>query len=140
MGRKKNTYKPHSFESAGGKNGKHDTFSALYSSMVHHPAYQSLKPRQMKLYDYCKERLYGFKKPKMDFPNIPELQGDTLFYFSLSDAVETGLYKSSMRREFYNDMQILEEHGLIRKVVSDKAAKKKNIYEFSDRWKIWRNL
>lgn len=140
MGRKKNTYKPHSFESAGGKNGKNDTFSALYSSMVHHPAYQSLKPRQMKLYDYCKERLYGFKKPKMDFPNIPELQGDTLFYFSLSDAVETGLYKSSMRREFYNDMQILEEHGLIRKVVSGKTAKKKNIYEFSDRWKIWGNL
>ena len=137
MGKKKDTYKPRSFESAGGENGKTDTHVAIYRSMLFHPAYTSLKPRQRELYNYCKEKLYGHRKPQSDFPDVPELQGDKLFYFSLSDAVETGLYKPSMRREFYGDMQILEDHGLIRKVVSGKPTKRKSIYEYSNKWQTW---
>lgn len=135
MGSKRDSYKPRSFESAGGKN---ETFSAIYKSMLFHPAYTSLKPRPRALYTYCKEKYYGHRKPEMDFPDILALRGEKFFYFSLSDAVETGLYKPSMRREFYGDMQTLEDHGLIRKVVSGKSTKKKSIYELSNKWQEWK--
>ena len=135
--RNDNKYKPLTFESAGSKNGKTDTYSAIYKSMLFHPAYTSLKPRPRALYTYCKEKYYGHRKPQTDFPDVPELQGNKLFYFSLSDAVATGLYTQGMRNEFYGDMRVLEDHGLIRKVVSGKSTKRKSIYEFSNKWQTW---
>lgn len=134
---KTSKYKARSFESAGGKNGKNDTYAAIYDSMLYHPAFMSLKNRQKVLYLYIKSRYFGHKKPREDFPDIPDLRGDDLFYFPLTAGIEAGIYTSSMKRELYNDIKALEEHGLIRTVFNGKPTKRKSIYGFSNKWQTW---
>lgn len=132
-------YKPRSFESVGVKNGKNDTYAAIYKSMLFCPAFKNLKNRTIILYLYMKEKHYGHRKPSADFPNIPALQGNELFYFPFSAAVETGVYTKNMKREFYNDVKELEEHGFIRTVFNGKSRKQKSIYEFSNKWQEWKD-
>lgn len=134
---KPSKYKPRSYESAGGKNGRNDTYAAVYNSMLFHPAFKSLKNRQKVLYLYIKDQYIGHKKPRVDFPDIPDLQGDDLFYFPLTAGVEAGIYTQNMQRELYGDIKALEDHGLIRIVFNGKPTKQKSIYGYSNKWQTW---
>lgn len=135
MSRKKTrTYKAGSFESTG--NSK-DTTASIYNSMLTHPAFTSLKTRQKILYVYIKLQLYGKRKPKHDFPEVEEVASDLCFYLNHAAVVDYGLYVESNHKDFYKDMQELEEHGFIEKISSGKTHRKKNIYKFSSKWQEW---
>ena len=131
---KRTSYKPHAFESVGGDR-RH---AAIYNSMLFSPAFQSLSNRQQILYIYVKGRYYGTRKPGKDFPEVTELQGNDLFYFPFNEAVKTGKYTANMRREFYGDMESLEEVGLIRRVAKG-TRNKKSIYQYSSLWQNWKS-
>ena len=109
---KRTPFKPCTFETVGGDK-RH---AAIYISMLFSPAFQSLSNRQQILYIYVKGKFYGTRKPGKDFPEVKELQGNDLFYFPFNEAVKTGKYTVNMRKEFYGDMESLEEAGLIRRV------------------------
>ena len=132
--RKRNKFKPGSFESTG---VKRDTSANLYDSMLHHVAFTTLKTRQKILYVYIKAQLYGKRKPRHDYPDIEQLQDDLTFYYNHAAAVSDGLYTQSNHGDFYRDMQELEKRGFIEKISSGQAQRKKNIYRFSNKWQQW---
>ena len=140
--RKKWTARP--FESQGQKftdpntgTVRTDTSANIYESMLLHPAFTSLKPRQQVLYLVCKAQFYGHRKPKQDFTELEDVQGDECFYMNLSAVIRYGNYTRNMRREFYTDMRELEKRGFIKTISSGRSTKSKSIYQFSADWKNW---
>lgn len=144
MKRKKEVYHPKSFESTQGRTGTRfkdnqgfsriETTANIFESMLTHPKFIALKPRLKVLYLYLKAQYYGKHKPQDDYKDLNLFQGGEYFYFNWAVALGYGLYKESMRRDFYRDMQELERNGFIKKVSSGQTHKKKNIYKFSDEW------
>lgn len=143
MGNRRTKYKPRSFECLeGGKKFKNtrgnmqaDTSSNIFESMLQSSAFRSLTPKQQILYVYLKAQLFGKRKPQQDFPDVPSLQGDNLFYFNWSQAKDYGLYKETCSKNFYGDMEALIKGGFIDRIASGKSNRTKTIYEFSSRWK-----
>lgn len=135
MSRKKTrTYKAKDFESTGIPN---DTSANIYGSMLESPAFKDLSKNQRLLYIYMKKQYYGTRKPKKDFPNMEQLQGDDLFYFNLSLAVKYELYTKSNKRQFYSDVSAIEQHGFIKTISNGKSTKSRSIYQFVGDWKEW---
>ena len=139
MAKGKISFQPEHFESTSKRSKKSDNYARIYRSMLFHPAFTTLKHRQKILYVYCKDKNFGARRPRSDYPEIPVLADEKMFYMPFNDAVEAGLYTKNMRHEFYSDMQALEEHGLIITVASGKAGKHKNIYAYSDKWQEWKS-
>lgn len=134
MGRKKSKYIPKSYESAGTK----DTFAMIFDSMLEHPAFMSLTPRQKILYIYCKMQKNRSTrlKPKYDYKEYDLYQDEKYFYMNKALAFKYGLYKESMSGEFYRDIHALEEKGFIKCVGKGGGdGKTKSIYSFSDKWR-----
>ena len=136
MGRRKGKYVPQLFESTG---VSHDTSANIYGSMLESPAFKDLSKNQRLLYIYMKKQYYGTKKPGKDYPDMPELQGNELFYFNMARAVKYGLYSRSNDRQFYHDISEIEHHGFIKTISSGKATKSKSIYKFIGEWKQWQD-
>lgn len=142
MGRnpKNKDYVPQGFESKGKKftnqRGKlqEESFAGLYESMLQSPAFKSLKPRVKVLYVYCKAQQFGKHKPSQDCKDFPE---GSSFYMNWGKALDYGLYPESSSRNFYRDMNTLEEKGFIEKLKSGQAHKEKNVYRFVDGWQKW---
>jgi hypothetical protein len=138
---KKRKYASKDFEAVGASfKGIHgatmtDTSASIFESMLQSEAFKSLKHRQQILYVYCKAQYYGKRKPRADYKDIPELQGDDLVYFNFDVAVEYGRYTKKSSKLFYTDMDALIKAGFIERIVSGKAHKKKTIYKYSARWK-----
>lgn len=128
---RKSRYKPKAFESTGISG---DTSANLYDSMLTNPSFIRLKPRQKLLYLYAKNQYYGKRKPGRDFPDIPALQGEDLFYLNFSLVRRYGLYTANGQHEFYSDIKILCDTGFMECVSSGRATKQKSVYRFSDRW------
>lgn len=134
MSSRKKRYVPKSFESTGASG---DVSANLYRSMLESEAFKALTKREKLLYVYCKLQYYGAREPGRDFPNMEQLQGSDMFYFNFALASKKyGLYAAGSRREFYNDMKSLCEHGFIELVVSGKPTKSRSIYRFSGKWKF----
>ena len=136
MGQRRKPYTPRAFESTGISN---DTSANIYGSMLESPAFKDLSKNQRLLYVYMKKQYYGVKKPRCDFPELEEMQGDDLFYFNLSLAVRYGLYSRSNDRKFYADIKAIEEHGFIKTVSHGKTTKCGSIYRFIGDWKFWKD-
>lgn len=115
-----------------------DTSANIYESMLTSPAFTDLTKNQRFLYVCMKKQYYGKRKPGRDFPDVERFQGDELFYFNRSLAVDKyKLYKDGGRSEFYADIKALERHGFIETVSSGKETKSRSIYRFSGDWKTW---
>lgn len=139
--RKKWTAKP--FESVGQRfqddNGtiRSDSSANLYESMLLHPAFATMKPRQKMLYIYCKAQYFGKRKPQDDYKELEEAKGNEKFYMNRASIVKYGLYTKNGMHEFYSDLKLLQERGFIRCISNGRSTKSKSIYEFSDQWKYW---
>ena len=115
-----------------------ETFAAIYESMLQSPTYKDLTPRQQQLYLLCKAQFRGKRKPEKDFKDIEFVQGDDKFYFNWDLAKRYGLYKPTCSKNFYNDMNELIAHGFIERISSGKAHRTKSIYQYSDKWQVWK--
>lgn len=127
-------YRPKSFESSG-RSG--DTSANIYESMLLSPAFMDLTPKQRLLYVYMKAQYYGKKKPGKVHPEVKSLQREDLFYFPLSIAEKYKLYTRANKRQFYNDIKVIESHGFIKTVSSGKSTKSRSIYQFVNDWIKW---
>lgn len=134
MGRRKRKYKPKDFESTGQSN---DTSANIYDSMILSPAFMDLSKNQKLLYIYMKAQYYGKRKPGKDFPEVEQLQGETLFYFNMALAENYGIYTRSNHKAFYADIKAVEDHGFIETISNGSATKSRSIYKFSSRWQAW---
>jgi hypothetical protein len=139
MSRKKQNYSPKGYESA---DNTKDTFAMIYASMLEHPAFISLTPRQKILYIYCKAQKNRKTrlKPKYEYKDYDLYQDDKYFFMNKALAFKYGLYKPSMGKEFYKDIHTLEQTGFIK--CEDKGGgdgKTKSIYSFSDKWKDYKS-
>lgn len=114
-----------------------DTSTRIYESMLCSPAFMALTPKQQILYVYAKAQFYGKTKPATDHKEMGLFQEDSCFYFSLKMVKAYGLYTDGTHSNFYKDMKVLIEHGLIEKLVGGQY-KKKSIYRYSDKWKTWK--
>lgn len=137
-------YKPRPFESQGEKfkddKGKirNDSSANIFESMLLHKAFKTLKTRQKLLYVYCKSQYFGHRKPQQDNPNLEQAKGAEKFYFWFQLGVDYGLYAPSMQKEFYQDMEALEAHGLIKTVAQGHYPYTRTIYELDSRWRTWK--
>lgn len=135
---KNDSKKPPIFFSVGKVGKRNDSYFQCCTSLLVSNSYADLTHRQRNLYVCMASKYYGSRKPKHDFKDIPELQGDDLFYFQWKEAREEfKLYTEGSKNEFYSDVVALEEHGLIKCVSSGKAHRTKSIYQYSEAWKQW---
>lgn len=132
---KKKKYTPKTFESACTKN---DTSANIYESMLTSSAYTDMTKNQRFLYVCMKAQYYGKRKPEKDFPDMDLAQGSDKFYFPFALAKKYKIYTDNNKRQFYKDVQVIVEHGFIEVVSSGKQTHIKNIYKFSDKWRIWK--
>ena len=137
----KQTYQPKPFESTGSHftnpytdKIQADTSANIYESMLLHPLYQNLLPRQQSLYTVCKAQYYGKRKPSKDFPDVEDFAEPTCFYLNWGLVQRYGIYSPSMQADFREDMKALIDHGFVDIVASGKAHRTKTVYKLSDRW------
>jgi len=136
----KKAYRKKAFESAG---VSWDTSANIFMSMLKHPAFRDMTPRQQILYVYCKAQYYGTKgrdKPRYVEGTV-RVKGeapDTQFYFNRSKwCIEYELYTDKDRASFYRDRDALISHGFIRVIENGKTTRTKTIYAFWDMWQQW---
>ena len=134
MGKRKRPYRPKPFESNGAAN---DTSANIYESMLTSAAFRDLTKNQRLLYVYMKAQYYGKRKPGRDYPDTEQLQGDDLFYFNCKTAEKYNLSNRENHKRLYADIKALEEHCFIETVSSGKAQRKKTVYRYSDKWRLW---
>lgn len=143
MRRRKTEYVPKRYESKGkvftdtqGRK-RQESNAQIYESMLTSEAFIDLMPRQKLLYVYVKAQLYGHRKPKQDYKDIPEYDRADLVYFAWKSAQEYGLYPSTNSKRFYEDMRSLMSHGFIERFADGSSQRVKSVYLLSDRWQTW---
>lgn len=126
--KKKDRYIKKSYESTGISS---DVSSNIYQSMVTSLAWKQLSSRQKVLYMYCKLQHYAQK-------NKPDPDDRTKFFLNQHKWLkEYELYPSSNLGAFYRDMEKLIEFGFIRCVHAGSSSRTKNVYQFSDKWRLY---
>lgn len=146
MSKKKGEYQPYKFESELSftpkkKQGKRkDVSSNIYYSMLVSNAWRKLTPKQKELYLFCKLQYFGQSLNAKTLRTEKEKDEDNVDIskrFVMNKELwlkEYGIYSESGQRHFYTDMQALIDNGFIMVIANGKNARKKNIYEFSDKW------
>lgn len=133
MSRKRNKYRPKSFESAGNSN---DTSANIYESMMLSPAFKALSNRQRLLYVCCKAQYYGKRKPAKDFKELDLYQEETCFYMNRATIRKYGIYPDSSNKEFYKDIEELIAKGFItRELQGGGNGHTKSVYKYSSKWR-----
>ena len=127
------------------KNGKQytDTTTNICKSMLLSDAFKDLTARQRMLYVYAKSQYYGaVNRPSSEYKELEKYKADGgKKYFFLNHHLITevfALYPKSNKRDFYNDINILINHGFIEEDtqhVRGRIARK--IYYYSDKWREW---
>lgn len=125
--KKRKQYIKKSFESTGVSN---DTSANIYESMLLSNAWLDMSKNQQLLYVYCKSQYYSEKKMYDDNAN-----SFTMNRHKWQEKYK--LYKKGNEMSFYNDMEELIKHGFIKCLKCGALARQKNIYCFSDKWRIW---
>ena len=150
MAKKKENYVAKAFESepsflpkTKNKTSAKDVSANIYLSMLMSQAWHNLTLKQKELYLYCKAQYYGEAKTPQEHKTNNEIENDinanlqVRFTMNKSKWCEIyHLYSESGQRHFYEDMNALVENGFIKVVESGKTSRTKNIYEFSDRWRL----
>lgn len=126
----------------GNKNA--DSFAMVPESFMLSLACHKLKFRQRYLVICCLSKEYGHIKP-CDDKNHPAHEqfkdNPNAFYLSFSDVTDKyGIYGKKDYSGFYNDIKVLEEHGIIKKLWSGRGHKAKSIYCFSNDWISWKPI
>ena len=116
---------------------RRDSFCRVFDSLLLSDAFKDLSPRQKVLLISMTSQRFGHRKPERVYPDNPSVHGEAFFFFSWRDAQLYGLYPASCSSAFYKDMNVLIEHGFIKKTVSGKATHTRNILEFIPDWKNW---
>ena len=131
MSRRKESYKPKSFES---DQNKSDTSANIYMSMLLSDNWQKLSKNAQILYIYCKAQYYAEKnKPKSQLRQLTEQEQRQCFTMNKSKWQSLyGIY--SNERQFYKDMNMLIENGFIELVENGKNTRTKSIYMLSNKW------
>ncbi len=131
MARKKERYRPKSFESDGSRS---DTSANIYMSMLMSDNWRSLSTNAQRLYIYCKSQYYAEKrKPKPDYKQLTEQELQQCFTMNKSKWKDLyHLYTNN--RQFYKDMDLLIEYGFVERIESGKNTRTKSIYMLSDKW------
>lgn len=138
MAKRKQEYAPPSYFTAGKTpDGRKDSFFPCFQSLIHSKAFIDLTARQRCLYIYLASKQRGCRRPERDYPDVQAVQGEDKFYFQFREALATGLYAEGGKGEFYGDLQTLESHGFISRIVSGHPNRKKSIYQYSEAWKLW---
>lgn len=129
---RKRKYSYKLFESA---NIKNDTSANICLSMLMSEAWQQLSAKQQQLYLYCKAQYYGQRKK-----DRPQEYDGSLEYFTFNKSKWCdlyGLYSKNDDKGFIRDMSALIEYGFIKCVRQGALQKKKNIYCYSDKWRLY---
>lgn len=143
MSKRGRKYKAKSFESAGCylPSGRKDSSANIYETMLMSDAWHDLTDKQKALYVVCKSQYYGHRKPRQDYSE-DYLQADECFYLQWHSVNQQGeqyrMYSDGNSKRFYRDMQALEAHGFIKKLLSGRSHKIKSVYKFDSKWIEWR--
>ncbi len=102
--------------------------------MLLSPAWQDLTKGQQILYFYCKSQYYSEKTYQLKQKD----QNNEVFTMNRYKwCTKYKIYSSSNSGQFYKDMEALIMHGFVKCVLIGALARVKNIYAYSDKWKIW---
>jgi hypothetical protein len=133
MSRRKEKYKPKSFESIGITS---DTSANIYMSMLMSDNWHKLTKNQQILYVYCKAQYYAEKrKPKPQIAQLSDGELDLCFTMNKSKWCNLyHIYKEGNQNGFIKDMKALINYGFIELVENGKNTRTKSIYKLSNKW------
>lgn len=102
-----------------------DLFVRIYAGMMQSKAWGNLTKPAMTLYLYMKLQLFG--------QNNPIKENKQSFVFNKALYTKTyNLYTNGA--QFQRDLKLLVDNGFIEIVEKNWTTRKKNIYQFSDKW------
>lgn len=132
MSRRKESYKPKSFES---DQNKSDTSANIYMSMLMSENWQKLTKNAQVLYLYCKAQYYAEKnKPKLQLKQLTEQEQRQCFTMNKSKWQSLyGIYISD-NGQFNKDMKQLIDYGFVELIENGKNTRTKSIYMLSNKW------
>ena len=131
MGKKKNAYKPLSFESAGSSK----VSASINLSMMLSPAWKQLSNNAISLYLHMKTQLFAV--PYKDKP-LNEYGENDRELFVFNRAMYTKVFPIFGNGEqFRRYSHELIQYGFIELVESGKFTRTKNVYRYSSNWKSW---
>lgn len=114
-----------------------DSMAGLTMSMLSHPAFKDLKPRQRLLYLYAKSQYQGMADREDFNKTYQEYAGKKEYIYLnhklLIDVFE--MYTKHTAREMYKDIKVLVEHGFLVPVCKEKNQR--TIYKLIGEWQSW---
>ncbi len=127
----------HYFTPAAGGNDRVDSTTTMTMSMLSHPAFKDLKPRQRLLYMYAKSQYRGMVDRTQFEKDYPEYKGKPEYiYLNYKLMIEVfEVYGKNNRAEMYKDLKVLVEHGFI--VPVKRENNQRTIYKFIAEWQNW---
>ena len=132
MSRRKESYKPKSFES---DQNKSDTSANIYMSMLLSESWQRLTKNAQILYIYCKAQYYAEKtKPKSQLRQLTEQEQRQCFTMNKSKWQSLYRIYPSDNGQFNKDMKQLIDLGFIELIENGKNTRTKSIYMLSNKW------
>lgn len=132
MSRRKESYRPKSFES---DQNKSDTSANIYMSMLMSESWQKLSKNAQILYVYCKAQYYAEKtKPNPKLRQLTEQEQRQCFTMNKSKWQNLyGIYPSD-NGQFNKDIKQLIDNGFIELIENGKNTRTKSIYMMSNKW------
>ncbi len=120
-----------------GDKERKDSTATLTMSMLSHPAFKDLKPRQRLLYLYAKAQYKGMVDRTQFEDDYPQYKGHPEYIYLnhklLIDVFE--MYTKHTAREMYKDIKVLTEHGFLVPVC--KENNQRTIYKLVSEWQSW---
>lgn len=91
-------------------------FVPITKKMLLSQAWRKMTANQQRLYVLGRFRCFNADHPRKDFPDLPMMQNNDVFYLSFPEAVKMGFYTKGNKKRFYEDMQQIEKLGFWKKI------------------------
>lgn len=91
-------------------------FVPITKQMLLSQAWRKMTANQQRLYVFGRFRCFDADHPRKDFPDLPMMQKNDVFYLSFPEAVKMGFYTKGNKKRFYEDMHQIEKLGFWKKI------------------------
>lgn len=121
----------------------HGEFVILTKQMLFSQAWRKMTANQQRLYELGRCRCFDADHLRKDFPDLPIMQKNDVFYLSFQEAIKRGFYTKGNKKRFYEDMRQIEKLGFWKKITLSPTCSNgehfpRAIYKMTIDWKNYK--